>query len=333
MKFRKLGKTGILLSEIGIGTWELSGDVWGKKDDATSLRALEVGVENGANFIDTAAGYGAGHAEELIGNFLRKGTRKRDEVIISTKVKPQCGQFAPPPERNIQDFYGRDWIRNQCEASLKRLSTDYIDILFMHTWSRSWGHETAWYEELSQLKREGKVRAFGISIPDEGITDANVQVALGLVDAIQCVFSAFQQEPIYSLFPLVAKHDVGIIARSPFSSGVLVQEWTSTTRFPEGDWRASWPLQVKPGWLESQISMAEKVKPILTASGLAYAEAALQFVLASPEVSSVIPGSANPSHVAQNIRSSDITLSEQVIQTIRQLWLDRQVQGTYNGSI
>jgi aryl-alcohol dehydrogenase-like predicted oxidoreductase len=333
MKFRDLGNTGLRLSEIGIGTWEMSGDVWGKKDDALSLRALEAGIEGGANFIDTGAGYGAGHVEELIGTFLRTTPRKREEIIICTKVKPQSGQFAPPPEKDIEAFYQPEWIRDQCEASLRRLGTDFVDILFLHTWSRSWGHETAWHDELSRLKDEGKVRAFGISIPDEGITDANVQVALKLVDTIQCVFSVFQQEPIYSLLPLAAKYGVGIIARSPFSSGVLVQDWSPDMKFPEGDWRGIWPLNEKPGWLEDQVNMAERVKPILSETGLTHSQAALGFVLASPEVSSVLAGSANPEHVAENLRASEVTLPANFVSTTRQLWLDRKVHGTYNGSI
>lgn len=333
MNYRQLGATGIRISEVGLGTWELAGDVWGKKDDSVSLRALEVGLEGGANFIDTAAGYGSGHAEELVGALLQKTSKPRDEIVVSTKIKPECGQFAPPPERQIEEFYSPKWIASQCEASLTRLKTEYIDVLFLHTWSRSWGHETAWYDSLSKLKKEGKVRSFGISIPDEGITDANVQVALGFVDAIQCVFSTFQQEPMYSLFPLAAKNRVGIIARSPFSSGVMVQRWTPEMSFPEGDWRASWPLSVKPGWLADQIAMAEKVKPLLSASNLGPAAAALAFVLGSPEVSAVIPGSADPTHVAENVGASGKRLPDAVFAKLRQLWIDKHIHGTYNGSI
>jgi len=333
MKFRNLGKTGIRLSEIGLGTWEMAGDVWGKKDDTVSLKALQIGLENGANFIDTAAGYGAGHVEELIGNLLRKTPGSRENLVISTKVKPECGQFAPPSDRDIRNFYAPNWIRRQCEASLSRMGTDYIDILLMHTWSGAWGQETDWYNELVRLKQEGKVRSFGISIPDEGIRDANVQIALGMVDVIECVFNAFQQEPLYSLFPLASKHGVGIIARSPFSSGVLVQEWSPSMQFAEGDWRGLWPLDVKPDWLREQVDMAAIIKPTLMKSGLSYPVASLQFILASSEVSSVIPGSSNPAHVITNLSASDAVISPDVVSEIRQLWKDRKVRGTYNGSI
>lgn len=333
MKYRPLGKTGISVSEVGLGTWELSGDVWGKKDDAVSLQALEAGLELGANFIDTAAGYGAGHVEELISGLLKRISKPRDTIVISTKVKPECGQFAPPPDKPVAEFYSPQWIEKQCDSSLKRLKTEYIDILFLHTWSRSWGHETAWHDALIRLKKAGKIRAFGISIPDEGITDANVQVALQLVDVIQCVFSPFQQEPLYSLLPLASKHGIGVVARSPFSSGAIVQHWTTDMQFPDGDWRASWPLSVKPGWLADQVSMAERLKPVLTEGGLGYAKGALAFILASAEVSTVIPGSANPTHVAENMKASDAKLPESVIQRVQQMWRERRISGTYNGSI
>lgn len=333
MKFRNLGKTGISVSEIGLGTWEMSGDVWGKKDDSVSLKALRTGIEYGANFIDTAAGYGAGHVEKLIGSLIRQDPYLRDKLVISTKVKPECGQFAPPPEREICDFYSPNWIRKQCEESLSRLGTDYIDILFLHTWSGAWGHESEWYDELLRLKSEGKIRSFGISIPDEGIRDANVQIALGMVDVIQCVFNVFQQEPLYSLFPLALKNNVGIVARSPFSSGVVVQDWSVNMKFPDGDWRGIWPLDVKPGWLKEQVDMADIIKPILAKSGTPFSIAALKFVLSSLEVSSVIPGSANPLHVISNLSASELEVSQDIIEEIRSLWKAHKVKGTYNGSI
>ncbi|MDP2861146.1 MAG: aldo/keto reductase, partial [bacterium] len=228
MKQRALGKTGIKISEMGLGTWEISGTVWGKKDDKESLRAIHTAIDSGVNFIDTAAGYGKGHAEELVGTALKEKNKEASRIIVSTKILPKCGIFAPSPEKEIDDFYPPEWIIEQCEASLKRLQSEQIGILFLHTWSRSWGHRTQWHEALLKLKKEGKVRAFGISIPDEGIADANVHVEAERVDVIQCAYNIFQQEPEHTLFPLARKHGVGIIARSPFSSGALIGNWTKT---------------------------------------------------------------------------------------------------------
>lgn len=329
MKERLLGRTGITVGEVGIGTWELSGDVWGAKDDARSLAALRAGIDAGANLIDTAADYGQGHVEELIG---RLGVA-RDRLVIATKVMPESLVWAPPPETPISQSFRPAWIREQCEASLRRLRTDYVDVLMLHTWSRSWGHEDEWYETMSALKAEGKIRAIGISVPDEGATDANVAVARGQVEVIQCVHSVFQQEPEVSLFPLAEKFGVGILSRSPFSSGALVQDWTKDTVFPAGDWRATWPQSVKDAWLETQVAMTEAVRALIAGSGLDRPTFCLRYVLGSPTVSAVIPGSADPDHVASNCAASDAPdLDPTIRAAVGELWRARRIHGTYNGS-
>lgn len=334
MKFRTVGKTGIRVSEIGQGTWELSGDVYGKKDDKVSMRALHVALDSGATFIDTAAGYGRGHAEELVGRVLKERKTERGQVVLCTKVLPKCGTFAPPPEKNIDDSYPPEWIIEQCEASLKRLQLEYVDMLFLHTWNPAWGHRTEWHDAMAQLKTQGKIRAIGISITDEGIADANVHIEAGRLDVVQCVYNIFQQEPEYTLFPLARKHGVGIIARSPFSSGALIGNWTKDMTFPEGDWRGIWPLSVKEGWLEEQVEMANHVKGAVETEGISMPAAALKYVLMNPDVSSVIPGSANPEHVKKNMAVSDApALSDQCMQSLKQLWFERKIHGTYNGSI
>ena len=333
MNRRRLGRTGIEVGEIGIGTWELSGDVWGKKDDAVSLAALRAGVDGGANFIDTAADYGSGHVEELIGRLLREGGTgvRREDVVIATKVKPQSMVWAPALERPIRESFTPEWIRSELEASLRRLGTDYVDVLFLHTWSRSWAHEDEWYGVMADLKASGELRAVGISVADEGASDANVQIALGHVEVVQCVYSVFQQEPELTLFPLAEKHGVGVVARSVFSSGALVQDWGADTVFPEGDWRATWPLEEKRNWLAEQKRMADAVKAVIAESGIDRPTFCLRYVLEPPAVSVAIPGSANPDHVRANTAASGV-LPADVRQQIKQLWLDRTVRGTYNGS-
>jgi aryl-alcohol dehydrogenase-like predicted oxidoreductase len=334
VKYRKLGNSDITVSEIGIGTWEFSGDVWGPTDDDTSKRAILAGVDEGANFIDSAAGYGGGHVEELLGAMFASGALTRSDVVISTKVKPQNGVFAPAAEVSIDDAYSPEWIRGQVEDSLKRLQTDYVDLLFIHTWSKAWDSREEWSECLQDLKKEGLVRAVGISVPDEGAADANTHIEAGRVDVIQAVFSAFQQEPEYTLLPLAAKHGVGVIARSPYSSGAIVQPWTADKKFEEGDWRASWPLSVKPGWLEDQASMSALVQDAFGRHGVEFTTGALGYVLEHSAVSSTIPGSANPDHVRINMRVSDAPAVPAALSAeLKQLWLERKLHGTYNGSI
>lgn len=335
MKHKVIGSTDIQVCPIGLGTWEISGDVWGKKNDSESLKAIHVALDEGVNFIDTAAGYGRGHAEELVGKAIKERKGNNEKIVVSTKILPKCGIFAPPPEKQIDDFYPPEWIISQVEKSLSRLQLDVIDILFMHTWSPAWGHRTEWHETMVKLKKEGKIRAIGISIPDEGVTDANVHIEAGRIDVIQCVYNVFQQEPEYSLFPLAKKHNVGIIARSPYSSGALVGTWTKEMKFQEGDWRGLWPKDVKENWLENQVDMMNAVKDLFpNVNNLNLAEIALQYVLTNPNVSSVIPGSGNPNHVKSNISiMKRAEMSEKIYKDIQNLWLERKIHGTYNGSI
>ena len=334
MRRRALGSTGIDVGEIGIGTWELSGDVWGPKDDATSLAAVRAGLDAGADLIDTAADYGNGHVEELLGRLLAPaGGVRRDDVVLATKVRPECGVWAPRPELDISGFFRPAWIRSECEASLRRLGTDHVDVLFLHTWSRSWGHEDDWHAEMAALKAEGKIRAIGISVPDEGVTDANVAVARGQVDVVQAVYSVFQQEPEASLFPLAEKFGVGVLARSVFSSGALVQQWTAGMAFPAGDWRATWPHDVKRQWLEDQIAMTRHVDEVIAGSGLSRPAFCLAYALGDRRVSAVLPGSADPDHVRANAGASGgPALGEPARRRLKELWLERSIHGTYNGS-
>jgi aryl-alcohol dehydrogenase-like predicted oxidoreductase len=330
---RRLGSTGIEVGEVGIGTWELSGDVWGPKDDAVSRVALRAGLEAGADLIDTAADYGNGHVEELIGRLFELGGVRRDDVVLATKVRPECGVWAPRPELPITDFFRPAWIRSECEASLRRLRTDYVDVLFLHTWSRSWGHEDAWHEAMAALKSEGKIRAIGISVADEGAADANVAIARGQVDVVQAVYSVFQQEPEFSLFPLAEKLGVGVMARSVFSSGALVQQWTGDMEFPAGDWRATWPNDVKQHWLDDQIAMSRRVDDVIAASGLSRPAFCLAYALGDHRVSAVLPGSADPEHVRANAAASaGPAIDPAIRRRLRELWLERSIHGTYNGS-
>ncbi|HET7488135.1 MAG TPA: aldo/keto reductase [Acidimicrobiales bacterium] len=333
MNRRPLGRTGIEVSEVGLGTWELLGDVWGAKDDDRSLAALRAGLEAGATFVDTAADYGSGHVEDLLGRLLSAGAVGRDDVVLATKVRPECMVWAPPPERPIHEFFRPAWIRAECEASLRRLRTDHVDVLYLHTWSRSWGHEDDWYAEMARLKEEGKIRAVGISVPDLGVADANVAVARGQVDVVQCVYSVFQQEPESSLFPLAARFGVGVVARSPFSSGALVQRWTPGMQFPEGDWRASWPQEVQRDWVAEQARMAALVDGVVATSELDRPSFCLRFVLDSPSVASVIPGSADPDHVRANAGASGrAPVAPALRAQLGELWRQRRIRGVYNGS-
>jgi aryl-alcohol dehydrogenase-like predicted oxidoreductase len=186
---------------------------------------------------------------------------------------------------------------------------------------------------MAALKAEGKIRAIGISVADEGAADANVQIALGQVEVVQAVYSVFQQEPEHTLLPLAERFGVGVIARSPFSSGALVQDWAPGMEFPEGDWRATWPAEVKQHWLDDQIRMSTAVGEVVAGSGLSRPAFCLAYALGDDRISAVLPGSADPDHVRVNAAASGGPgLDNATRQRVKELWLARTIHGTYNGS-
>lgn len=325
MKQRRLGKTDIVISEVGLGTWQLSGDVWGKKTEGEYIRAIEVAIEAGINYLDTALEYGNGYCEGVVGKALRGNS----SVVISSKVPPQCDDWSPKPESKIEDYFSPDWIVRCCETTLKNLGRDWIDVLFLHTWNAAWGHCTEWYEAMVKLKEDGKIRAIGISVGDRRPGEANTHIEAGRIDAIQVVYNILEQEPEYTLFPMAQKYQVGIIARCPFSSGALIGNWRSDLKFPEGDWRGLW---TPDGWVAQQVEMVDYIKPIVKHTDLSMSAMALKYILNHPTVTSTIPGSSGPEHIRSNAAAAALpNVSEDIYRQLQQLWLDGKVCGTYNG--
>ena len=325
MKKRKLGKTDIQISEVGLGTWQLSGDVWGKKTEAEYIQAIEVALDAEINYLDTALDYGNGYCERVVGKALRGNS----SAVISSKIPPQSDNWSPKPQSKIEDYFSADWIVDRCETSLRNLQRDCIDILFLHTWNVAWGHCTKWYETMLRLQEQGKIRAIGISVGDRRASEANSHIEAGRIDVIQTVYNILEQEPEYTLFPMAEKHNVGIIARCPFSSGALVSNWAKNHEFPEGDWRGLWTSE---NWVAEQVDMVNLVKPIVADMDLPMSAIALKYILNHPTVTSAIPGSSRAENIRTNASVSALSnLPENVIHNLQQLWLEGKIHGTYNG--
>lgn len=326
MKKRQLGKTNIQISEVGLGTWQMSGDVWGKKTEAEYIQAIEVAMEAGINYFDTALEYGNGYCEQVVG----KALQGHPSVVISSKIPPQCDEWSAKPQGNIDDYFSPGWIYECCETTLKNLGRECIDILFLHTWNVAWGDRTEWYEAMLRLKDQGKIRAIGISVGDRRASEANSHIEAGQVDVVMAVYNILEQEPEYTLFPMARKHQVGIVARCPFSSGALVSNWISSQKFPEGDWRGLW---TPDDWVAKQVEMVDWIKPIVKNTDLSMSAIALKYILNNQTVTSVIPGSSSPEHIGKNASVAAFpNLSEEILGQLQQLWLDGKIHGTYNGS-
>lgn len=299
MKFRKLGRTGLNVSEIGFGAWAIGGS-WGPQSEADSTAALNRALDLGVNFIDTAAGYGDGKSERIIGGVLRT---RRDEVIVATKTPPAAGPWPPSPYCLTSERYPENYLRENIEQRLRNLGTDRIDLLQLHTWTRAWNRRPEPFEVLRKLKAEGKVRFIGISTPEQ---DQNSVIDLmrgGWVDVVQVIYNIFEQEPAAELLPVAAETNVGIIVRVVFDEGSLTGKWTRDTVFPEGDFRRNYFAGDRLG---RAVERARKVGVEIEGSGYSLPQAAIKFALANAAVSTVIPGMRNPAQAEANCAVSDL---------------------------
>ncbi|TFB71189.1 aldo/keto reductase [Cryobacterium glaciale] len=301
MQYRSFGKTGWDVSEISFGAWQLGGQ-WGAVDDEESISALLQSYEQGINFVDTAEFYGFGHSEEVIGESLRRW--QGDKIYVATKIRPI--QW-PNPDQDDPQMRGRypEWyIREGIDASLKRLGVEQLDLLQLHCWAPSAATELDWLETLNALKIEGKINKIGVSIrdyrPDEGVDLAK----LGLVDSIQVIFNLFEQRPVDALFPASASSSTAIIDRVAFDSGSLSGLWTPATYDSWED--GSQQKEMFRGERFSETyKRVEALKELVSPYYSSLAEAAVKYVLSSPEVSTVIAGMSSSRNIARNVGYSD----------------------------
>ena len=300
MRYRKFGNSDLEVSEIGFGAWAIGGPAalgehvtgWGDVDDKTSMQTLAACLELGINFIDTADAYGNGHSEELVGQAFAD---KRDQVIICTKG----GNRIMPDGQWSKDF-SAGWIKQACEASLRRLQTDYVDIYLYHTPRGQLEFVPEEFEVLEQLKAEGKTRYYGISI--DTVADGLQVLECGCAEAIQVVYNILDREAELEFFPQAAKQGVGIIDRVPLASGFLTGKYGPDTVFEKNDHRSQFSRE-KIEWSARQ---AEKLGELIAADSRTMAQVALQFCLANPAVSVVIPGAKTPEQLRQNVKASEL---------------------------
>jgi len=296
MRYRTLGRTGWPVSEIGYGMWGMAG--WTGSEDAESLAALERAVELGCTFFDTAWGYGEGHSERLLGRLVRAHPERT--LITATKIPPK--NFTWPSRRGfkLDDCFPPDHIREYAEKCLTNLGLPRIDLLQFHVWEDAWAHDERWQRAMDDLKRQGLIRAVGISVNRWEPNNVIESLRTGQVDVVQTIYNIFDQAPQDELFPFCREHDIGVIARVPFDEGTLTGTLTKQTRWPEGDWRNGYFSQ---GMLEASVDRAEALRPIVPA-GMTMPELALRWILADPSVSTVIPGMRKSHHVEANIAVS-----------------------------
>jgi aryl-alcohol dehydrogenase-like predicted oxidoreductase len=297
MKYRRFGRLGWKVSEIGFGMWGMGG--WTGSDDDESRRSLGRAVDLGCNFFDTAYAYGDGHSERLLGELVRSHPNHR--LYTATKIPPKNGIWPAPFDAPLDVVFPRDHIRAFIDKSLENLGLPSIDLMQLHVWDDSWADDERWQRTLEDARSQGLIQGIGISI--NRWEPANVLRALktGVVDAVQVIYNVFDQNPEDELFPECRARDVAVIARVPFDEGTLTGHLTADTRWPEGDWRQGYFNREN---LLASVDRAERLRPLVP-EGMSMAEMALRFVLTNEAVDTVIPGMRKLSNVEANAAVSD----------------------------
>jgi aryl-alcohol dehydrogenase-like predicted oxidoreductase len=297
MRYRTFGRTGWRVSEIGYGMWGMGS--WSGSDDAESRASLHRAVEQGCTFFDTAFAYGLGHSERLLGEVVRAHPDR--DLVVATKVPPKNLKWPGRAEDAVAETFPPDHIREFAEKSLANLGLPRIDLLQFHVWDDAWAADDGWKRAVEDLKRGGTIRAFGISVNRWQPENVLQAIDTGLVDAVQVVYNVFDQAPEDRLFRACRARGVGVIARVPFDEGSLTGTLTPDTRFPDNDWRSTY---FSPANLAATLPRVERLRALVPEGGT-MPDLALRFILASPDVSTVIPGMRKARHVDANLAASD----------------------------
>jgi aryl-alcohol dehydrogenase-like predicted oxidoreductase len=306
MRYRKLGRTGLEVSEVGYGAWGIGGKQWRGGTDDESIRALRRALELGLDFIDTALAYGDGHSEKLVGGVIKTAPRR---VLVATKVPPKNRIWPAAPGSRIEQVFPYDYIVNSTETSLRNLDVETVDLQQLHVWDSGWLARDEWKRAFEDLKKAGKVRFTGISINDHQPDSALDVVASGLIDTVQVIYNIFDQSPENKLFPAVAKHNVGVLARVPLDEGSLTGTITEETQFERDEFRAFYFRGNRKREVVRRVSALRKD---LDGAGDSLPEVALRFCLSHPAVSTVIPGMRTVRNVESNCAVPEKGLLDEV---------------------
>src|SRR5246127_3372084 len=317
MRYRTLGRTGFEVSDIAHGLWGMSG--WSESDDQESRQAIQLAIDLGCNFFDTAWAYGDGKSDGLLGEAITKNKGKR--IYAASKIPPKNLRWPASPKDKYTDVFPAHHVCKYATRSREKLQADSIDVLQLHVWDDSWTDHPDFRSTVEKLKKDDVIHFFGLSLnrwePENGLK----AIRTGLVDVVQVIYNIFDQAPEDKLFSLCQEMNIGVIARVPLDEGGLGGKLTKDTKFPKSDWRSGY---FNPENLANTVERADKLKRILPA-GMSMAEMALRFVLSHPAVSTQIVGMRKLDHVRENIAFSDKgPLSPDLLQALKKHRWDRK---------
>jgi aryl-alcohol dehydrogenase-like predicted oxidoreductase len=304
MEKRKLGFSELNLTTVGLGTWAIGGGKnpfgWGPQDDKDSIETIHRAIDLGINWLDTAKGYGHGHSEEMVGRAL-KG--KREKVIVATK----CGILWKEDGSNIFGNLKANSIKTECESSLERLGTDYIDLYQIHWPMPDEDLEEGW-GAIASLVKEGKVRYAGAS--NFSVDQLKRVQSIHPVASLQPPFSMIKRDIEKEVLGYCSKNNIGVIVYSPMQAGLLTGRFTKERAFalPDDDWRKTNPDFQEPR-LDLILGMVEKLRVIALQKGHSVANLALAWTLKFPEVTAAIAGARRPDQISETSRAMELKLT------------------------
>ena len=290
---RVLGKSGMLVSKLGLGLWAIGGNMWGEVEDRESLDMISAALELGINFFDTADVYGNGHSEELLGKAM-KG--RREKFIVATKI----GWQGFDGDKGVSAYDTVEKLVAGVESNLKRLDTDYVDVIQSHIDFRDANMEV-FVEGFQKLQDAGKVRAYGVSTSNFEYLQAFNKDNKAAV--LQIDYSILNRTPEADIFPYTIEKDIGVLVRGPLAMGILTGKFTKDTIFEENDFRQRWiDNEDEYRIYLDDLAKVEKLKELT--EGRTLAQLAIQFVMAHPAVTVAIPGAKRISQLEQNVKAA-----------------------------
>jgi aryl-alcohol dehydrogenase-like predicted oxidoreductase len=308
----RLGRSGLEVTPICFGTWQLGGD-WGEFDEGEAIEAVRRARELGINFFDTAHGYGWGRSERLLGRALEDElSSDRESVVIATK-----GGLRMDGDQLVRDS-SPGWLREGVDRSLEALGSDHIDLYQVH-----WPDPDTPFAEtagtLQELVDEGKIRHVGVSNYDPAQMDEFSRTRP--VETLQPVYHLFRCEIEQDVLPYCREHDVGVLAYGPLGHGLLTGAMTEGQEFPEGDWRAGSPV-FRGDEFSRNLAVVDNLKAFAAERDISVSQLAIAWVLSNPAIQVAILGTRNPDHIASAVEAAEVRFGEQELGEI-----DRIMEG------